>query len=282
MADTLNTRLKNAISGPYRSLLSYVPPIIQGKIEFADKCAESLIRNHRLPSILDAGIETNTKCNYAGCSYCPTARYDRGDHYMSPTLYNSIIDQLKQMDFKGTISPVGYGESLVRGDLETLMEYTRKQLTDARIVIYTNGIELTVGRFDSLVDSGVDYFVITQHTPQTQAEVERLLQDSERKRRIFFRQGIKDTPLSNRGGLVTVKKQAIPNPCYMAPFGITILYDGNVVLCCNDYFGNYSFGNVGEENLKDIWNKPEFKRIRRQVLFGIFEEEICKKCVGKE
>jgi MoaA/NifB/PqqE/SkfB family radical SAM enzyme len=49
--------------------------------------------------------------------------------------------------------------------------------------------------------------------------------------------------------------------------------NGDVFLCCNDYHMEYSFGNIKENSLKDIWLSDEHVNIIQKAMKGI-----CKKC----
>jgi radical SAM protein with 4Fe4S-binding SPASM domain len=40
----------------------------------------------------------------------------------------------------------------------------------------------------------------------------------------------------------------------------------------------YKFGNIKNEHLMEIWNKPEFVQVRKDVLNGKFDLPICKYC----
>lgn len=52
------------------------------------------------------------------------------------------------------------------------------------------------------------------------------------------------------------------------------------MLCCNDYFSSVCLGNIVNESLSTIWNKPEYKRLRKKLGTGVFELDLCKKCRG--
>lgn len=69
------------------------------------------------------------------------------------------------------------------------------------------------------------------------------------------------------------------SPCG-APFSeISVLWNGDVVLCCYDYDGFNVIGNVREKPLSEIWQDEEVKRIR-----NIFESRrtqslpLCARC----
>lgn len=43
---------------------------------------------------------------------------------------------------------------------------------------------------------------------------------------------------------------------------------------------NFILPALKNEKILDIWNKPNFKKVREDVLKGNFKLDICKKCVG--
>ncbi|MBW2252679.1 MAG: SPASM domain-containing protein, partial [Deltaproteobacteria bacterium] len=63
---------------------------------------------------------------------------------------------------------------------------------------------------------------------------------------------------------------------------VTIDYDGNVILCYNDYFGTVKFGNLKEQKLLDIWFSTKYKNLRKQLRKRQYHLPICKKCIGIE
>ena len=74
-----------------------------------------------------------------------------------------------------------------------------------------------------------------------------------------------DMHLYNRGGLLAVNSQPPPPRCLDADNPLAINYRGDVVLCCNDYLGAGVLGNLQHESLHEVWTKPEFVRLRRQL-----------------
>lgn len=42
--------------------------------------------------------------------------------------------------------------------------------------------------------------------------------------------------------------------------------DGEVFACCMDYVGQYRFGNVGQENLLEIWRRGKYKKFRQKQM----------------
>jgi MoaA/NifB/PqqE/SkfB family radical SAM enzyme/predicted SAM-dependent methyltransferase/rhamnogalacturonyl hydrolase YesR len=57
---------------------------------------------------------------------------------------------------------------------------------------------------------------------------------------------------------------ACPNPREV----FTILEDGSVVVCCHDYAGTTSFGNIFQQEVSEIWNSPTYKNFRTEIVTG--------------
>lgn len=48
----------------------------------------------------------------------------------------------------------------------------------------------------------------------------------------------------------------------------TILEDGSVVVCCHDFAGVTCFGNIFRQEVKEVWDAPEFESFRYAILAG--------------
>lgn len=231
-------------------------------------------------------IETSTACNRK-CSYCPNSIYGRGDlknqTLMDMKLYKKIIDELAEIKFKGIIKPFYYNEPLLDKRLEEIARYTRQKLPENDIHIATNGDFLTYQRYLSLIKSGITSIHITTHRFGIPKHIQKLfekIKNRDEKIRVHYIFLNEDSILDNRGGLVKVKnKNSVPR-CLISPETFQISCDGNVFLCCNDYFRKYTFGNVKNERIMDIWGKPAYIKLRKELKNKKFKYEICRKCVG--
>lgn len=59
---------------------------------------------------------------------------------------------------------------------------------------------------------------------------------------------------------------------------IAILVDGTVVPCCLDNNGDIPLGNIFEETMEEILNKPKSQEIKRNFENGIITCKLCKTC----
>jgi radical SAM protein with 4Fe4S-binding SPASM domain len=68
------------------------------------------------------------------------------------------------------------------------------------------------------------------------------------------------------------------NHCWRLWNSCVITWDGKVVPCCFDKDGTYRLGNLSETSFSQIWQNPQYKRFREQILKGREHIDICKNC----
>lgn len=248
---------------------------------------DNLVRYNRLDHFRSVDIETITACNRR-CWYCPNSRFDRGlienKRLMDSKLFCKIIDELYEINFRGRITPNFYGEPLLDERLSELMAYARQRLPSAYIVVFTNGDFLNLDLYKRLVSSGVNKFVISQHGLAMPAGIREVMgyREDREKQPVEIRYIIMKNKscLLNRGGLVNSESIIKIRYCYKGTENLVIDYDGNIILCCNDYFSSVKFGNVQNEKISEIWNKSAYKKIRKELEKGIFRLDICERCTA--
>ena len=53
--------------------------------------------------------------------------------------------------------------------------------------------------------------------------------------------------------------------CHMPWDRMAIMWNGDVVGCCNDFKAKYKNGNVAENHVMDVWNSPEYQMLRHKI-----------------
>jgi len=69
------------------------------------------------------------------------------------------------------------------------------------------------------------------------------------------------------------------NTCMNIWERMTVYWNGDVTMCCEDIDGNYVVGNLAEKTIKEIWNSREllsFRALHKEKRFG--EIALCKRC----
>lgn len=82
----------------------------------------------------------------------------------------------------------------------------------------------------------------------------------------FIWPNINNPHINEKGRCLALKEQ------------IAILVDGTVVPCCLDNNGDIKLGNIYEESLEDILNKPISKKIKKNFENSIITCDLCKTC----
>ena len=236
-------------------------------------------------------LETTTYCNLR-CKFCPNSIYERGllknKKLMDSNLFKKIINELRSINYRGKIRLHFYGEPLSDSRLPELIKYIRDKCPRNKVIVYTNGFLLTIELYQKLIKIGVNSFFITQYGTTKIPNIEKLMTYLKTRpkyeNKITYRTLGVDLGLSNRGGEIKVKNTVdYERPtCLYPSTSLHIDYLGNLVLCSNDYHSTIIFGNLKKEKLLDIWNKPNYKKLRNELKHYIFKLPICKKCVGLE
>jgi radical SAM protein with 4Fe4S-binding SPASM domain len=64
---------------------------------------------------------------------------------------------------------------------------------------------------------------------------------------------------------IAEKPSPLPSGACSEPWvGCTILADGTVVPCCNDYAAKLQLGDLKTQSLREIWNGPQMTQLRRR------------------
>lgn len=88
--------------------------------------------------------------------------------------------------------------------------------------------------------------------------------------------GAYKTKLDNKG---LHKKRNISHSCTFPWYALVILWDGTVVICPQDFFGENRVGNVNHTSLKEIWNSPSMIQYRKKMKEKKYQEiKTCEYC----
>ncbi len=224
-------------------------------------------------------VECNSLCNLR-CKTCPVSIKKRPFAELSNHALQSIVADLKQIGYSGNFSPHFYNEPLLDLRLIEFLSFTKKNLPQVTISLFSNFTRMTPETFRRLCAS-TDRFVATIDETAIWESVSRLMSNitpDERKR--IVTRSLHRVGLSNRAGLIAASHEALQKPrqCIFALQHIDIDAFGNVHLCCNDYEGRAVFGNIYEKGLVEIWQAPEYVRVRRDISEGRPGHPLCADC----
>lgn len=233
-------------------------------------------------------IETINRCNN-DCAFCPVNKnHDtRSFKVMSRDLFLSIMRQLEELEYTGSLCLFSNNEPLLDKRIVELHQIARRFLPQSYIYLYTNGKLLTIEKYQKLMTC-LDYIIIDNYSDDlTLIDPIKIINDfiinntdnsyKERTRIQSFR---KKAVRSTRGGQAKNRSNLFQRRSLCAlPFSqLVIRPDGKLSLCCQDALGKYNLGNLAQQSILDAWNGEEYWKIRNLILKGVHEIDLCRFC----
>ncbi len=157
------------------------------------------------------------------------------------------------------------------------------------------------GKFETTLKNVVEFLRIKKKLKsKLTAELQILLLDQKgildyEKNINKFKENFKNLPLesiqtrkpSTWGAVFDKTKKFIPkklskiySPCSYLWGSLGILWDGRVVACCSDFFGQNIFGSVKKEDIKSIWNNQKIIGFRKSMINKTYlkHNSFCQSC----
>jgi radical SAM protein with 4Fe4S-binding SPASM domain len=236
-------------------------------------------------------LNLTERCNRSAgspkaCVFCPRIDpdlYPNQNLNMSLGLAKKIGVELRALDYQGVVVLCGFGEPMLHPHLVDIVGH----FAGLRVEMVTNGDFLTPEKIEKLSVAGVSFFVVSLYDgPHQVADMHSrfaiagrtnyLLRDRWHTEVDDF--GLK---LTNRGGTVTAGNQPagdVKRPCYYLAYQMTVDWQGDVLLCPQDWHKRVRFGNLNAQSLLEVWNGRAMRKRRAQLLAGRRREAPCHSC----
>jgi radical SAM protein with 4Fe4S-binding SPASM domain len=233
-------------------------------------------------------INITELCNRK-CEFCPRvdeSQYPNQQLHMSVELASKIGAELLALDYKGVVVFSGYSEPMMCPHFVDIVAAFPKSI---RLELVTNGDFLKVKNIKALHEAGLDYFVVSMYDGPEQIEkFQQMFKESGLSEDDFILRdrwhteedsfGLK---LTNRAGTILTGDQpeVIPShPCYYTAYSMTIDWNGDVMLCMQDWNKKVKLGNVAQQSLLMVWNGKAFNSYRKKLINGQRTCFPCHKC----
>jgi hypothetical protein len=309
---------KSAI-GPHKPLVIVGDQVVS-TLHFSDRLTEYQRKLAFKSAVRLIDLETSSQCNRR-CEYCINTTYDETrdrftkNVFMKDEMFESIIDQLAEVCFRGRIAfhylnePLMFVDSLVQR-----ISLARQKLPNALLVIYTNGDFLTRPVLDRLIAAGVNAVEITAHlqrgTPYKESKILTRVFNKAKELGLVptltnyaegqsIRFALAGSSIAvgmilvnymryghNRGNLLDdVGRQvaARSEPC-LQPFDwFVINHTGAVTACCDlvadapDH-RNYVTGQLSRSNIFEVYSGPAYVSWRKGTMMSGEKGEPCGSC----
>ncbi|NDC56867.1 MAG: radical SAM protein [Alphaproteobacteria bacterium] len=233
-------------------------------------------------------INLTELCNRA-CTFCPRGNpdvYPNQDLHISTDLIKKMADELRGLNYEGAVVFCGFGEPLLH---PRVVDLAAQFGPDIRLEIVTSGDRLNEKLIEKLIVAGVDYFVISMYDGPQQIdrfhamfknagfdEKYYILRDRWHNEEDQF--GLK---LTNRAGMVTVGNQEavdVTKPCHYPAYSMTIDWNGDALLCVQDWNKKVKLGNAHAQSLLEIWHTKRLHKMRMKLACGGRDAAPCNGC----
>ena len=119
-------------------------------IDYKSKTVEDKIqifeyKNLRLPLPTEIEISESGTCNRS-CSFCPrsAADFDDKKEFITNDLHEKLCEELKKLNYSGTIRYSGFVEPLLDKNIYNLINMVKKFIPDSNVEMVTNGDPLNL------------------------------------------------------------------------------------------------------------------------------------------
>ena len=238
-------------------------------------------------------------CNRV-CVFCPRSdpkEFPNLNKHMSIDSYISVMNDLKEINYKGGIIYSGFSEPILYKHIFEVIKITKDLLPNNRIELITNGDHLKIDKLNKLFDVGLTQISVSLYDGPHQIEnfkqlqAEAKLSDDQFDLRYRWANVESDNGISyginitNRAGAINLPnidvvklKEGIKKKCFYPFYQIMVDYDGAVLLCNHDWHKKLILGNINDESILDIWNNEVYKQTRANLSNALRIDSPCNKC----
>jgi len=248
-------------------------------------------------------LELSATCNRS-CVFCPVSVYKRPEEFIPKHLVTKAANELAELKYKGRVEFYIYNEPLKsRSTLYHALEVFKEVIPQATLMISTNGDYLK-GSADlkDLYDRGLNQVILNAYSPKQHPKFIEWMRElnidmeknaykpTARNARVGraldksvveeFGKGVHS--LQNRAGSIpeflAVPDEPLKKMC-VKPFRLlNINWEGEAMICCNDYYGDVEVGNLESSTLVELWEHPVFIRYRKSLLEKDRSLPLCRDC----
>ena len=253
-----------------------------------EKYIEQISMVDEVPCFSWIDLNPTELCNRR-CIFCPRSNptfYPNQDLNISLKLAEKISDELKSLNYKGCLMLCGYGEPLMHREIVDLVSIFGK---DIHTEIVTNGDKLTKNLINKLYEAGLDMILVSLYDGPNQIEYfNKVFYDAGISKDKFILRnrwysmeedfGVK---LTNRAGMVASGNQKSVNinrPCFYTHYSLQIDWNGDAMLCAQDFNKKIKIGNVYAQSLMEIWKSKNLEKYRKVLGKSYRSHYPCKFC----
>lgn len=261
-------------------------------------------------------LETYSLCN-GSCAFCPYQNISsQAPVRLESTVVYRLIDEIAGMPVE-RFSLFNNNEPLLDERILDFIRYAREKMPNVRTTISSNGKILTAERIVQVIQAGIDRFFISIPALDSEAyqdimgtDLKKILAtiydvpkkfypnlriavpktkyfENEKYIKVFLSKGIKyivwDMEASygweELAAIREISKLNYLIGCDRPLDQAIISSNGDVLICCRDWYHDHCLGNVKTATLYEIWTGEKMRKIQEAIASERFSDiNLCSKC----
>jgi MoaA/NifB/PqqE/SkfB family radical SAM enzyme len=259
-------------------------------IKIRKKQNENVSVNNEINALQSITINPTELCNRT-CYFCPRHDpkiYPNQNLHMSEETAKRLASQLKSIDYKNKVIWSGNGEPLLNKNILNLIKIIHNDNPQLRIhEVNTNGDKLSAVLIDDLYSAGINHIMVSVYDGEESFEkftklFENYNSNSYTLRKSYYH-NLDLTDFTNRGGATKLNSHVKfnENKCYLPFYRLFIDWNGDIILCCEDWrkiTKNILKLNINTHNIKEIWLSEVLNKYRTRLKEGDRSLSPCNSC----
>lgn len=262
-------------------------------------------------------VEATEGCNLR-CGFCGIRGIrEAGDrdnlsgpyHFMAPATARLLARQIAEAGWNPRIEFAMHGEPTMNPNLPRIIRTMREYLPQQSIMVTTNGIPLLNDwerNVRGLFDAGADTIAVDDYKPYRCRDavlstripgvtVLRHPDEGQRssphrrprrgEKRLILVEALDEANIGNHSHISNHAGAAYPpsdakqgQRCALPFRELSIRWDGNAALCCNDWRGAFKIGGVHSDGVVAMWHSEAMQAARRFLYHGQRVFSPCQGC----
>tara|TARA_R110000796_G_scaffold28238_1_gene77391 strand:- start:57 stop:878 length:822 start_codon:yes stop_codon:yes gene_type:complete len=217
-------------------------------------------------------INPTELCNRK-CSFCPrhdAEVYPNANKHVDDYTIKKLCTDLKNIGFNNRVGFAGFGEPLLHRDIFSCIKIVRDILPDLKYLeIVTNGDKLSREVIEKLYNAGCNLICISMYDEDKSQYFTDIKGNIPID--LIFSHNYKQEEnyglnIVNRSDIIKRAGSYFKKPCYIPFYKLFVDWNGDILLCENDWTKSKNFGNINKLEINDIWFSDHFNEVRKGLL----------------
>lgn len=259
-------------------------------IKIRKKQSENITIHNEMDTLQSITINPTELCNRT-CHFCPRHDpkiYPNKNLHMSEETVKLLSAQLKNIKYKNKIIWSGNGEPLLNKSLLNLIKIISNDNPQLRVhELHTNGDTLSKDLINNLYLAGINHIMVSIYDGEESFKKFTRLFDKYDPSIYTLRKSYYDnldlTNFTNRGGTTKLNSHLKfnKNKCYLPFYKLFIDWNGDIMLCCEDWrkiTKDILKLNINTHSIEEIWMSKLFNEYRKKLKNGDRSLNPCNSC----